>query len=346
MMDFLKDLIDKPDIVAAFIAAAVFLLVVPILFTILSRSERLEDRTFRRTLLIKIKWPLALSLALAVLYASSLKSEFAREEIAGDMMAVILIAAVTWILLRILKIIKLVIYEKNPLDKADNLNERKARTQYQYIHALLSLLAVILGLSLIFFQFEKLRILGAGLLASAGLAAVMLAFTAQQTLSNLIAGFQIAFTQPFRIDDVVIVEGEWGRIEEITLTYVVVRIWDQRRLVLPISYFTANPFQNWTRTTADIWGTVTINVDYNVPVEEIREEVKRIAASSPLWDGNVVGLQVTDASERTITLRALVSAKDASAAWDLRCMLRERLIDHLKREHPGSLPRIRIEEKK
>jgi small-conductance mechanosensitive channel len=178
---------------------------------------------------------------------------------------------------------------------------------------------------------------------STGVAAIILAFAAHQTLGNLLAGFQVAFTQPFRIDDVVIVEGEWGRIEEITFTYVVVRIWDQRRLVLPLSYFLNNPFQNWTRTSADIWGTVNLYVDYGVPVKRVREELKRILESSQLWDGKVAVVQVTDASERTVTLRALVSAKNASDAWDLRCLVREKLIDFLQREYPDSLPRLRVQ---
>ncbi|MFO8050538.1 MAG: mechanosensitive ion channel [Thermoplasmatota archaeon] len=332
------------DVVVAFGGAVFFIIMIPILFSILSRMKRIEEQIFVKNFLILVKWPLAIFVAFLLVYLSSFDKMLGNEVLTKDVIVVLLIISSTWFFLRLVKTIKMVIHQKFPLDKADNLNERKIRTQYQYIHALLSIIVVIIGISMIFFQFEKLRVVGAGLLASAGIATLVLAFTAQQTLSNLIAGFQIAFTQPFRIDDVVIVEGEWGKIEEITLTYVVVRIWDQRRLVIPISYFITTPFQNWTRTTADIWGTVTINVDYMVPVDRVREELERIVKQTKEWDGNVVGLQVTDSSERTMTLRALVSAKDASDAWDLRCHVRERLIGYLQKEYPGSLPRIRIED--
>ena len=147
--------------------------------------------------------------------------------------------------------------------------------------------------------------------------------------------------QPIRLDDVVIVEGEWGWIEEITLTYVVVRVWDLRRVVLPIGYFLEKPFQNWTRVSADILGTVYLHLDYTAPVEAIRGELQRIVEQSPLWDGNVCGIQVTDASEQTIEVRALVSATDSGKAWDLRCEVREQLIAFLQRNHPDCLPRVR-----
>jgi small-conductance mechanosensitive channel len=168
-----------------------------------------------------------------------------------------------------------------------------------------------------------------------------LGFAAQRSIATLLAGFQIALTQPIRVDDVVIVENEWGRIEEITLTYVVVRIWDLRRLILPITYFIEKPFQNWTRSSAEILGTVFLHVDYSVPVNELRGELTRILHSSSLWDGKVNVLQVTDSKEHTLEIRALASAANASLAWDLRCEIRERLVEFLQRNYPGSLPRIR-----
>jgi small-conductance mechanosensitive channel len=192
-------------------------------------------------------------------------------------------------------------------------------------------------------SFEEFRRLGTGILASAGLAGLVVGLAAQKTLGNLLAGIQIAITQPIRIDDVVVVEGEWGRIEAITLTYVVVRIWDLRRLVLPISYFLEKPFQNWTRVSADVLGTVYLVVDYTVPVDEIRAQLDRIVRESNLWDRKVCGVQVTNASERGIEVRALVSAADSSKAWDLRCEVREKLITFLQDKYPGSLPRVRAE---
>jgi small-conductance mechanosensitive channel len=166
---------------------------------------------------------------------------------------------------------------------------------------------------------------------------------AQRTIGTFIAGVQIALTQPIRIDDVVIVEGEWGRVEEITLTYVVVKIWDLRRLVLPITYFIEKPFQNWTRVTADLLGTVYLYVDYTVPFEEVRKELKRLVEESELWDKKVCVLQVTNATEHAVELRALVSASDASKAWTLRCHVREKLVEFVQKNYPEALPRVRAE---
>jgi small-conductance mechanosensitive channel len=191
--------------------------------------------------------------------------------------------------------------------------------------------------------FPQIRQLGASLLASAGVAGIVLGLAARPTISNFIAGLQIALTQAIRLDDVVIVQGEWGRIEEITTTYVVVRIWDQRRLIVPFSQFIDQPFQNWTRTGAEILGTVFIYADYTVPVQAVREKLEGIVKGCPNWDGRVVGLQVTDARERTVELRALVSAADSSKAWDLRCEVREQLIRYLQESYPESLSRTRVE---
>jgi small-conductance mechanosensitive channel len=199
----------------------------------------------------------------------------------------------------------------------------------------------VFGLASMLMVFESVRQFGTAIIASAGVAGIIVGFAAQKSIATLLAGFQIAMTQPIRIDDVVIVENEWGRIEEITLTYVVVRIWDLRRLILPITYFIETPFQNWTRQSADILGTVFLHTDYNVPLDKLRSEFKRVLEASPLWDKKVCVLQVTDSNERTLEIRALASARDASAAWDLRCEVREKLVTYLQRNYPESLPRIR-----
>jgi small-conductance mechanosensitive channel len=191
--------------------------------------------------------------------------------------------------------------------------------------------------------FEKIRQLGTTILASAGLAGLIIGLAAQRTIGTFIAGLQIAFTQPIRVDDVVIVENEWGRIEEITLTYVVVKIWDLRRLIVPITYFIEKPFQNWTRSSADILGTVYIYVDYTVPVDAIREQLHKLLEKSQHWDHKVCVLQVTNTSEKAIELRALMSALDASTAWTLRCEIREKLLEFIKDKYPQALPRSRIE---
>lgn len=194
--------------------------------------------------------------------------------------------------------------------------------------------------------FDKVRQIGVSILASAGIAGIIIGFAAQRSLATLIAGIQIAITQPIRIDDVVIVENEWGWIEEITLTYVVIRIWDQRRLVVPITYFIERPFQNWTRTSAELLGTVYLYADYGIPVDELRQELEKIVNASPLWDKRVAKIQVTNATEKTVEMRALVSAENSSNAWELRCLVREKLIDFMQRNYPERLPRIRLETNK
>ena len=236
-----------------------------------------------------------------------------------------------------------VIADRYDVDVSDNLKARAIHTQFAILRKISVVAIAVLASGLVLMNFEGFRELGTGILASAGVAGLVVGFAAQKTLGNLLAGIQIAITQPVRIDDVVIVEGEWGRIEEITLTYVVVRIWDLRRLVLPIAYFIEKPFQNWTRVSADILGTVFLYVDYTVPVDAIRAELERVVQGSTDWDGQVCGVQVTDTSPQGIEVRALVSATDASKAWNLRCEVREKLVSFLQREYPGALPKLRGE---
>ena len=344
MATLVDELIISSQAIASLITTFVVVTLVLIIFLILSKVKR-KQSTFLSTFFSLEKIPFAVVCALIIFYISFPFQQFTSDILLERIFIVMIITAIIWFFLRLITVTREVVFTYFPIDKTDNLHERKIRTQFQYLQYILTFIVIFVGIAFIFRQFDSLRTLGTGLLASAGVIGIVIAFAAHQTLGNLLAGFQIAFTQPFRIDDVVIVEGEWGRIEEITFTYVVVCIWDQRRLVLPISYFINNPFQNWTRTTADIWGSVFVYVDYSVPIENVREELKRIVSSSELWDGKVAVLQVTDSSERTITLRALVSARNASDAWSLRCFVREKLISFLQKEYPDSLPRIRIEEK-
>lgn len=199
---------------------------------------------------------------------------------------------------------------------------------------------VAIGIALM--SFNSIRNIGISVLTSAGIAGIIIGFAAQKALGTILAGIQIAITQPIRFDDVVIIDGEWGRIEEIKLTYVVVNIWDKRRLVVPSTYFLENVFQNWTRTQSGILGTVFIYTDYTVPLSPLREELKRLLTGSPLWDNDVGIIQVTEASEQTMELRVLVSARNSGEAFDLRAMVREGLIDFLQKEYPDALPKIRI----
>jgi small-conductance mechanosensitive channel len=254
-----------------------------------------------------------------------------------------LITAVAWLTTRMLAVIKNFILQRYRIDDKDNLQARRMYTQLDVIERILKVLVIFLAITFILLTFEKVRQIGFSLLASAGILSIILGFSAQKSLATLFAGIQIALTQPIRIDDVVIVENEWGWIEEITLTYVVVKIWDQRRLVVPITYFIEKPFQNWTRITAEMLGTVYLYADYSLPVQEIRQELQRILENTPLWDQRVGVLQVTGATERTLELRALMSAEDSPTVWSLRCHVREKLVEFMQHNFPQHLPQLRID---
>lgn len=249
-----------------------------------------------------------------------------------------------WILIRLINVVQDYVLYRFDITKSDNLRERKIRTQLQFIRRILIVLIVVVTLAVVLLSFSAMRKIGAGLLTGVGLGGIIIGFAAQRSLANLLAGFQIAFTQPIRIDDAVVVEGEFGYIEEINLTYVVVRIWDERRLVLPINYFIEKPFQNWTRNSAELLGSVMIYTDYSIPVDELRKELTRLLLLSPLWDGRINGLQVTNTTDRSIEIRALMSAANSGNAFDLRCFVREKLIDFIKKNYPESLPKTRIVE--
>lgn len=257
--------------------------------------------------------------------------------------SMLLIATVAWVLIRALTVMERLVMLRYRIDVEDNLQARGIRTQFSFLKKLGIFLIVLIAGSSTLMLFDGARQLGTSLLTSAGIIGLVVGFAAQKILGNLLAGFQIALTQPIRIDDAVIVENEWGWIEELTLTYVVVRLWDWRRLILPINYFIEKPFQNWTRTSAELIGSVFLYTDYGVPLEPLRDELTRLLKAHPLWDGKVNVLQVTDARERVIELRALMSARNAPLAWDLRCAIREGLIVYLQQHHPEALPRIRAE---
>lgn len=227
------------------------------------------------------------------------------------------------------------------LHHADNLLARKAITQVRVLKRCINLVIMMLTIGFALMTFDSVRQFGISIFASAGAAGLILGLAARPVLSNLIAGVQIALTQPIRIEDAVVVENEWGWIEELDSTYVVVRLWDRRRLIVPLSYFLEKPFQNWTRRGASIIGTVMLYLDYNAPIGKIREEVARIVNDSKLWDRDVVNLQVTDTKENTIEVRILVSAANSPAVWDLRCEVRERILAFIQAQVPLALPRRR-----
>lgn len=316
-----------------------------ILFGILKRAAEAARHGVAQSLVRHARKPGYFILPLAfippVLSALALPDDVKRVMLRVDGIGMIL--AVTWLAISLVYVLDDYVADRYKIDSADNLQARQIRTQMVVMRRILISIIGLVGLATVLMTFPVIRNVGTGLFASAGLAGLVAGIAARPVLSNLIAGVQIALNQPIRIDDVVVVEGEWGRIEEIGSTFVVVRIWDLRRLILPLTYFIENPFQNWTRSTADILGTVFIYVDYSVPVETVRQELHRILKETPLWDGKVWGVQVTDAKERTVELRALMSASDSGQSWDLRCLVREKMIAFLQERYPGSLPRVRAE---
>ena len=261
----------------------------------------------------------------------------------GQALLVGLIVLVGWSAMRAIEVAAALHLRRFRLDVEDNLLARKHVTQVHVLRRAGGILIALVTAAAALMSFESVRAYGVSLFASAGAASLVVGLAARPLLTNLIAGVQIAVTQPIRLEDAVIVEGEWGWVEEIASTYVVVRLWDWRRMVLPLSYFLEKPFQNWTRETTSLIGSVFLYVDYSVPVEAVRQELAEIARASPLWDGKVVNLQVSDAKEWAVELRALVSARNAPQTWDLRCEVREKLVAFLQREYPHALPTARVQ---
>ncbi len=256
--------------------------------------------------------------------------------------SILLIASIAWSLIAGLRVLKIILVSSYDTTIEDNLRSRKFQTQFNILERIIIFLIILISIGLTLMLFDEVKRIGISLFASAGIAGIIVGFAAQRIIATVIAGLQIALTQPIRIDDVVVIENEWGRIEEITLTYVVVRIWDMRRLIVPTTFFFDKPFQNWTRTSAEILGTVFIYTDYNVSFNALRDELTRLLKSTPLWDEKVNVLQVTDAKENRVEVRALMSAKDSPTAWDLRVFVRENLINFLQQNYPESLPKTRI----
>ena len=256
--------------------------------------------------------------------------------------SITLIIAVNWAATGAVKIFRWLTLRHYDTEKKDNLIARKKVTQFRVLERIAIAIIVVVGASLVLMTFDSIRQLGAGLLASAGIAGIIIGFAAQRSIATLLAGIQIALTQPIRIDDAVVVEGEWGWIEEINLTYVVIRIWDQRRLVVPINYFIEQPFQNWTKKSADILGAIILYTDYRVRIDAIREELDRLLEGNELWDGRVKVVQVTDTTEKSVVIRILVSASDSPTLWDLRVFIREKMIVFLQQQYPDSLPHSRV----
>ncbi|PHI19038.1 mechanosensitive ion channel protein MscS [Lewinellaceae bacterium SD302] len=247
------------------------------------------------------------------------------------------------VLIRLTDVISDTIRHRFNVDNKNNLSERKILTQLQYIRKIVIIAIVIVSVAFILLQFDTVKNLGTGLLTASGVTGIIIGLAAQKSIANLLAGFQIAFTQPIRLDDALLINGEFGRVEEITLTYVTLKLWDERRMVVPLQYFIDNPFQNWTRSSSQLVGTVLLYTDFSVPLEELRAELDRFLPTQELWDERVKNLQVTDLSDRVMTVRVLVSSIDSGSTFTLRCIVREHLITFIQQNYPESLPRTRVD---
>lgn len=255
---------------------------------------------------------------------------------------ILVIALGTWVAVEMMRILTRQLLKQYDISTEDNLKSRKAYTQIRLLEKVAVFVIILVGVGLMALNIESIKKVGVGIFTSVGVAGIIIGLSAQKIVGALLAGIQIAITQPFRIEDAVVVENEWGWIEEINLTFIVVRLWDKRRLVLPSTYFLENPFQNWTRTTADIIGSVFLYTDYRVPLNELRKELTKQLENTPLWDGQVNVLQVTDSKETTMETRILVSAKNSPTAWDLRVHIREQMIGFIQENYPESLPKTRV----
>jgi len=316
-----------------------------ILFLTLERlaqkPERVIDASFIRHGKRPAKWFMPLVALIVALPLAPLSRSLINP--AEHILGLGLIACAAWAIILMTEVLADLLAARYRIDVQDNLAARRIQTQVAVLRRITTVVVVIMTIAIMLLSIPQVRSIGTSLLASAGLAGLVIGMAMKSTLGNLIAGIQIALTQPIRLDDAVIVEGQWGWIEEINSTYVVVRIWNWQRMVLPLTYFIEHPFQNWTRTTANLIGSVHLYADYTLPVDEVRKELDRIVRSTDKWNGKVCVLQVTHATADTIELRALADARDAGTAWDLRCFIREKLITFLQERYPQCLPKTRAE---
>jgi small-conductance mechanosensitive channel len=340
MADFMDMLLPLADVLIALAAA--------LIVTALVRLA--ANRVFRRVPQIRHisargRNPLRVALAAAGLRAAfAITSADARWFSAVDWtLVVVLIGAVAWFAVVMLLVVEAAVLTKYRTDTRDNRRLRRLKTQVILGRRVAVALVITIAVACVLLTIPQVRALGAGLLASAGVLSVVAGLAAQSSLTNVFAGMQLAFTDAIRVDDVVVVEQQWGTVEEITMTYVVVHIWDDRRLILPSTYFTTTPFENWTRQTAALLGTVELDVDWRVPVDELRAHLKQVVEGARIWDGRTAILQVTDAVNSLIRLRILVSAEDSGALFDLRCLVREAMVSFLQHNYPEALPRQRWE---
>ncbi len=349
----MEDTVKNTDLTVILTGSLIFIVVFIILLVIANflykRLKRYVNRTpgkiddfivelFRLPLLWLLFW------ILFKIYSVATLNRFAFSTYVSQINNILLIFSVAYILTKLVKAGAYYLQNKLDITQADNLLARKNLTQLKVFQGIINTLIIIVAISISLLTFDQAKAIGVSLLTSAGILGIVVGFAAQKSLGLMLAGIQIAITQPIRIDDVVIVEGEWGRIEEITLTYVVVKIWDERRLILPVTYFLEKPFQNWTRSSSNILGTIFLYVDYNFPVNEIRKVLPEMLEGNSDWDKRVQNVQVTNTTDRHKEIRILLSSSNASKNWDLRTAIREKLIDYINDNYPDCFAKIRIQD--
>ncbi|HET7925136.1 MAG TPA: mechanosensitive ion channel domain-containing protein [Rhodanobacteraceae bacterium] len=344
MLERLRTLIAIPEIeFAGLVVLALLAGVVSYALIRLVVRRTMRDTGTARTILKRIDAPARMLLPLLAVSVVLDHAPLDASWLGGvaHVVALTQIALFTWFALCVVSGVQAAIASHNLIEVEDNLQARRILTQTRVLSRILIGLIALVGAAAMLMTFPGARQIGASLLASAGLVGLVAGIAARPVLGNLLAGVQIALSQPIRLDDVLVVEGEWGRVEEITGTYVVVRIWDERRLVVPLEYFITRPFQSWTRTSSRIIGSVFVWVDYALPIEPLRAELSRLCEGAKEWDRRVCVLQVTDANERAVQLRALVSSNGSAQNFDLRCIVREGLIAFVARKFPDALPVMR-----
>nr|WP_234326728.1 mechanosensitive ion channel domain-containing protein [Streptomyces sp. NRRL S-337] len=315
----------------------------------------LADRALRRVdaahpetplwgLLRRCRIPLQVALCAAMLRGAydetGLKAVENHEAGIGQTLSLVLIAATAWLAIRAAAAIVESSYSRYAASARDVARVRRVRTQVTLIQRVVTAVVTVVAAASMLLTFPEMRTVGTSMLASAGLLGIVAGIAAQSTLGNLFAGLQIAFGDMVRIGDTVVVDGEWGTVEEITLTFLTVRTWDERRITMPVSYFTGKPFENWSRGGAQMTGTVFFHLDHSAPVEKMRQHLLEVLQECADWDGRAWSLVVTDTTPTTILVRALVTARDADAIWSVRCEVRERMLEWLRTEHAYALPRI------
>ncbi len=314
-----------------------------VVLTALRRTLPSSGATTERSILARLKGPFLVIMTFvgAAVGAAVVPIGGRPGAAANHGLLIVLVGATAWLLFRCTYVFEDVVLARLRVDVADNLRARRVQTQIQVFRRLVGAVVVLLGVAIVLLSFGTVWVAGASLLASAGVLGVVIGLAAKPVTTNFLAGIQIAISQPIRVDDVVVVEGHWGRVEGSNLTYVVIRIWDLRCLILPISYLITNPFENWTRTSAKLLEYVHIDVDHTAPVEELRDYLHEVLKASPSWDGSVWSLQVTGTGPSCMQLRAVMSARDSASGWILQCDVREKLVAYLRDHHPGALPRVR-----